>query len=76
MNLVLEFLSEAAAEVTAIVEYYEERVPGLGARFRREIESVCSAIVQQSLALAGTSGWLSTSEPTRISLLRRFLFAR
>lgn len=49
MNLVLEFLSEAAAEVTAIVEYYEERVPGLGTRFRREIESVCSAIVQHPL---------------------------
>jgi plasmid stabilization system protein ParE len=49
MSLVLEFLPEAAAEVTAAVKYYEARVPGLGARFRREVESACSAIVQHPL---------------------------
>ena len=51
MSLVLEFLPEAA-EVSAATEYYEVRIPGLGVRFRREIESVCSAIVQHPL-LAG-----------------------
>jgi len=49
MSFVLEFLPEAAAEVEATVEYYEIRVPGLGARFRREFESVCAAIVQHPL---------------------------
>ena len=49
MSLVLEFLPEAADEVTAAVKYYEARVSGLGARFRREVESVCSAIVQHPL---------------------------
>ena len=49
MSLVLEFLPEAAAEVSAATEYYEARVSGLGVRFRREIESVCSAIVQHPL---------------------------
>jgi hypothetical protein len=44
MSLVLEFLAEAATEVTAATEYYEGRVSGLGVRFRREIESACRAI--------------------------------
>ena len=49
MSVVLEFLREATAEVAAAVQYYENREPGLGARFRREVESVCSAIVQHPL---------------------------
>ncbi|MBI4327622.1 MAG: type II toxin-antitoxin system RelE/ParE family toxin [Chloroflexi bacterium] len=49
MSLVLEFLPEAAAEVAAATEYYEARVPGLGVRFRREIESACGAVVQHPL---------------------------
>ncbi len=49
MSFVLEFLPEAAIEVEATVEYYEIRVPGLGARFRLEFESVCAAIVQHPL---------------------------
>ncbi len=49
MSLVIEFLPEAAAEVTAAVKYYEARVPGLGARFRREVESACDAVVQHPL---------------------------
>ena len=49
MSRVLEFLPEAAAEVTAATECYEARVPGLGARFRLEIESVCGAVVQHPL---------------------------
>ena len=46
MSLVLEFLPEAADDVTEAVEYYEAREPGLGARLRREVESVCGAIIQ------------------------------
>jgi len=49
MSLVLEFLPEANADVTAAVEWYERRELGLGARFRNEVESVCSAIVQHPL---------------------------
>jgi plasmid stabilization system protein ParE len=49
MSLVLEFLAEANADVTAAVEWYEGRELGLGARFRHEFESVCSAIVQHPL---------------------------
>ena|SRR5450432_3151579 len=49
MSIVLEFLAEARSEVTTTVEYYERRTPGLGTRFRRELESVCSAIVQHPL---------------------------
>jgi plasmid stabilization system protein ParE len=49
MSLALEFLPEAAAEIECITGDYEARVPGLGARFRSEIESVCSAIVQHPL---------------------------
>lgn len=56
MSLVLEFLPEATEEVTATVKYYEARVPGLGARFRREVESASSAIVQHPLLWRERSG--------------------
>ena len=46
MSLVLEFLPEAQAEVECVIGDYEARVPGLGVRFREEVESVCAAIVQ------------------------------
>jgi plasmid stabilization system protein ParE len=49
MSLVLEFLPEAADEIAAATEYYETRVPGLGARFRREVESISGAVVQHPL---------------------------
>ena len=49
MSLVLEFLPEAAAEVECVTGDYEARVPGLGVRFRTEIESACAAIVQHPL---------------------------
>ena len=49
MSLVLEFLPEAGAEIAAATEYYEMRVPGLGLRFRLEVESVCAAIIQHPL---------------------------
>jgi hypothetical protein len=46
MSFVLEFLAEANDDVTAAVEWYEGREFGLGARFRQELESVCSTIVR------------------------------
>jgi toxin ParE1/3/4 len=46
MNVVLEFLPEAVAEVQCVTGDYEARVPGLGVRFRIEVESACAAIVQ------------------------------
>lgn len=46
MSSVLEFLPEAAAEVQCVTGDYEAKVPGLGVRFRTEIETSCAAIVQ------------------------------
>jgi hypothetical protein len=47
MNLVLGFHPEA--ELQCITGDYEAKVPGLGARFRHEMEDACSAIVQHPL---------------------------
>ncbi len=49
MSFVLEFLPEAVAEVECVTGDYEARAPGLGSRFRAEVESVCAAIVQHPL---------------------------
>ena len=49
MSFVLEFLPEAFAEVECVTGDYEARTAGLGARFRAEVESACSAIVQHPL---------------------------
>jgi len=49
MNLIREFHPEAGAEVQCITGDYEGKVPGLGARFRHEVEDACSAIVQHPL---------------------------
>jgi hypothetical protein len=46
MSFVLEFLPEAFAEIECVTGDYEARAVGLGARFRREVESACAAIVQ------------------------------
>jgi plasmid stabilization system protein ParE len=46
MRLILEFLPEASAEADCATKDYEARVPGLGVRFREEVESACTAIVQ------------------------------
>lgn len=46
MSLVLQFLPEAFAEVECVTGDYEARSPGLGLRFRHEIESACAAILQ------------------------------
>ena len=45
----LEFLPEAALEAEEATRYYEERVPGLGMRFRLELKSVCTAIARKPL---------------------------
>src|SRR4051812_29562960 len=49
MSLVLEFVREASAEVECVTGDYEARVPGLGLRFRKEVEAACAAIVQHPL---------------------------
>jgi hypothetical protein len=49
MSYVLEFLPEAAAELECVVGDFEARAPGLGARFRKLVESTCAAIVQHPL---------------------------
>jgi plasmid stabilization system protein ParE len=49
MSFVLEFVPEASAEADCATGDYEARVPGLGARFREQVESACSAIVQHPL---------------------------
>ncbi len=49
MSAGLEFLPEASEEVEEATRYYEQRVPGLGIRFRSEVETVCAAIVRQPL---------------------------
>ena len=49
MTLSLGFLPEAIDDVAQAVDWYETREPGLGARFRREVESACSAILQHPL---------------------------
>ncbi len=49
MSVVLEFLPEATCEVEEATKYYEERVIGLGFRFRSEIESICATILKQPL---------------------------
>lgn len=46
MNTTLEFHPEAAAEVQCVTGDYDAKVPGLGVRFRTEVESSCQAIVQ------------------------------
>ena len=49
MSLGLEFLPEAQAEAECATGDYEARIPGLGVRFREEVESVCVAITQHPL---------------------------
>ncbi|MGI8431423.1 MAG: type II toxin-antitoxin system RelE/ParE family toxin [Chthoniobacterales bacterium] len=56
MSAVLAFLPEAQRDAEEATRYYEERVSGLGARFRAEVESVCAAIVRQPLLWRERSG--------------------
>ena len=45
--MILEFLSEASAELYAAAEYDEGKQEGLGWRFRSEVLQICQLIVQQ-----------------------------
>jgi plasmid stabilization system protein ParE len=56
MSAVLEFLPEAKCDAEEATGFYEQRVSGLGARFRAEVESVCAAIVRQPLLWSERSG--------------------
>jgi len=56
MSAVLEFLPEAKCDAEEATKFYEQRVSGLGARFRAEVESVCAAIVRQPLLWSERSG--------------------
>jgi plasmid stabilization system protein ParE len=47
--MILEFLTEASAELFEAVDYYESKQEGLGRRFRNEVLEVCGLIVQQPL---------------------------
>jgi plasmid stabilization system protein ParE len=56
MSAVLEYLPEARCDAEEATRFYEQRVSGLGARFRAEVESVCAAIVRQPLLWSERSG--------------------
>lgn len=45
----LEFLPEARSEFTEAVEFYENKEPGLGKRFKNEIGEACSTLVAHPL---------------------------
>ena len=45
--MILEFLSDASAELFEAAAYYESKQEGLGRRFRNEVLEVCGMIVQQ-----------------------------
>lgn len=49
MSEKLEFLPEALTEVSEATRYYEACVPGLGSRFRNQVEKACAAIVENPL---------------------------
>jgi plasmid stabilization system protein ParE len=56
MSTVLEFLPEARNDAEEATRFYEGRIPGLGTRFRVEVESVCAAIVRQPLLWSERQG--------------------
>jgi len=43
----MEFLPEALVDAEETVRFYESRLPGLGRRFRTELENLCAAINRQ-----------------------------
>ncbi len=54
--MILEFLSEASAELFEAADYYESKQEGLGRRFRNEVLEVCGLIVQQPLLWCERAG--------------------
>ena len=47
--MTLEFLPQAEQEAADAIMYYEQAEPGLGVRFRKEVESATSAILSHPL---------------------------
>jgi toxin ParE1/3/4 len=47
--MVLEFRREATEEMIEATSYYEDCEPGLGVRFRLEVESMCAGILRHAL---------------------------
>ncbi|MGH8045783.1 MAG: type II toxin-antitoxin system RelE/ParE family toxin [Chthoniobacterales bacterium] len=45
----MEFLPEALGDAEETTRFYESCMPGLGLRFRLELEGVCAAIGRQQL---------------------------
>ena len=62
------FHPEAAAELEAAVEYYEQCSPGLGVDFRKEVEVAAQKIQAAPLR------WLAYSKNTRRFLIQRFSY--
>ena len=56
MSFTIEFLLEALGEAEDATRYYERCEPGLGVRFRLELESVCAAVARQPLLWNVRSG--------------------
>ena len=58
MRLALDFLPEAFLDAENAVAYYDECLSGLGARFRLELETLCTRILQNpSLWRVRTGGF-------------------
>ena len=56
MSRAAEFLPEARQDVIDAVKYYQEQAPGLGDRFRIELETKSEAIASQPLLWRKRSG--------------------
>jgi len=57
--MILEFLSDASAELFEAAAYYESKQEGLGRRFRNEVLEVCGMIVLSSRS-CGVRGPVAT----------------
>jgi toxin ParE1/3/4 len=64
----IEFHPEAAKELDAAAEFYEQRVSGLGIDLRKEVESAARQIQANSLR------WMPYSKRTRRFLIHRFSY--
>lgn len=64
--MIYRFLSPALIELTEAAEYYEEKVPGLGADFVEELDAAVNRILKYPEA------WARISENYRHCSLRRF----
>jgi hypothetical protein len=64
MNLFLEFAREAYAELECVTGDYEAKVPGLGVRFRLDVERACEGIVRYPFLWNERSGgWRRVNLP-------------